>query len=723
VRTFNRFAVTVLVAGAGLALGILLLAPEVRALASAGRSGGDDLGELNQLAQRSVVLARDGSTLAVLHAEENRSPVELKDVPDHVVQAILAVEDDRFWDHGGVDLRATARALFTNVSSGELRQGGSTITQQLVKNSLLTPEKTAGRKFKEAVLAVRVENEMSKEEILERYLNTVFFGNGAYGVQAAAETYFGKDAKNLTKGQAAFLAGVIRNPIGYDPVKFPERAEQRRNVAVDQMVAAGNLTKDEAVRIKRQKLPTQPAAPLTPPDDHFVEAVKQVLLDDERLGETPQERYNAVFKGGLRITTTLDPKMQRNARAAVTKVLPDTITKGQFAAALVSVEPTTGAVRAMIGGESFEQAKFNLATQGRRQPGSSFKPFVLAAALEEGYSPNDTINGTSPCSIKQPRPLEDYEPGNYEGSAGGVMTLTEATAKSVNCAYAKLGVIVGLDNVISMAKKLGIKSPLEEVPSLSLGSKEVTPLEMASAYGVFAADGIRHEPRFIEKVVNNEGDTIVDEESDGERVISSQLARVETQVLRRVVEGGTGTRARLPNQQVAGKTGTSQEHQNAWFVGYTPQLSTAVWMGAPGANISMLNVGGIKVTGGSYPARIWREFTLPSLAGQPSRPFLTPNQRLIKAGRYIDDKDISNDGPPTSSVSGSSTTISGGNTTTTFNFDDFPMPSFPFPTSRPGQPGQPPPTNDPGGGGGGGQCPPGSQYEFPWCDSPPPGED
>jgi penicillin-binding protein 1A len=276
---------------------------------------------------------------------------------------------------------------------------------------------------------------------------------------------------------------------------------------------------------------------------------------------------------------------------------------------------------------------------------------------------------------------------------------------------------VGLDKVVAMAHKLGISSPLEEFPSLSLGAQEVTPLEMASAYGTFAADGIRHEPRFIQKVVDRDGDTVIDDETEGERVISAQLARVETQVLRRVVEGGTGTRARLTNQQVAAKTGTSQEHQNAWFVGYTPHLSTAVWMGAPGANVPMTNVGGIKVTGGSYPARIWREFMVPALAGQPSKAFPTPTQK-IAAGKYIDDKDISDDGPPTSVASVTSSTIPGGDTTTTFDFGDFPMPSFPFPTGQ--QPGQPPPTSD---GGGGSECPPGSQYPFPWCNQPPPGGD
>jgi penicillin-binding protein 1A len=698
VPTFDRFARIVLVAGAGVALGLVLCVLPLKAFAAAGKSGhADDLGELGELAQRSVVLARDGSVLAVLHGEENRSPVSLDKVPDHVVQAVLDVEDDRFFQHGGVDLRGTVRALLTNVSEGSVRQGGSTITQQLVKNSLLTPEKTVGRKFKEALLAVRLENEMSKKEILERYLNTVYFGNSAYGVQAAAETYFGEDAEDLTPGQAAFLAGVIRNPVGYDPIKFPTASRKRRNVAVDRMVANGDLTRAQGAELKQEDVPRTLARPVAPPDDYFVEAVKQRLLKDRRLGETAQERYNAVFKGGLKITTTLDPRMQRIAEAKVDEILPAAITKGKFTAALVSVDPKSGAVRAMVGGQDFAESKVNLAL-GRegggtgRQPGSSFKPFVLAAALEEGYSPYDTINGTSPCHIKQPKGLEPYEPENFEGEGGGVMSLTDATVHSVNCAYVKLGMIVGLDKVKDMANKLGIKEDLQELPSMALGAQEVSPLEMASAYGTFAADGIHHDARFIERVVDRDGDEIMDlREDKGERVISAQNARVETMVLRQVVERGTGVRAKLAKRQVAGKTGTSQEHQNAWFVGYTPQLATAVWMGAPVGNVSMNNVGGIKVTGGSYPARIWNAFMTGALAGTSPEAFPTPNAKLIPSGHYLKDDKVSTDGPPTSATVTSTKVPS---STVTTRVGPSPSTTF-FDPSQMTFPRRPPPSNPP----------------------------
>ena len=679
-------------AGAGMAAGVLLLAPQVQAVVGSGESGHDrGIEQLSELAQRSVVYARDGSVLAVLHAEENRSPVPLDDVPKHVVDAILAVEDERYWDHGGVDLRATARAFMTNLSSGEVRQGGSTITQQLVKNSLLTPEQTVGRKFKEAMLAVRLENKLSKDEILERYLNTVYFGNGAYGVQAAAEVYFGKDAVDLTLEQAVFLAGIIRNPIGYDPIKFPDAAAARRDVAVDRLLIEGGISSEQARELKRYELPKAVAKPVAPPQDHFVEAVKQVLLDDERLGETATERYNAVFKGGLRIHTTLDPRMQKAAQDALATILPDGITRGRFTGALVSVEPLTGAVRALAGGQSFEQSKYNLVTQGRRQTGSAFKPIVLAAALEDGYSPNDTINGTSPCHIKWTPP---YEPQNFEGEGGGVMSLTDATVHSVNCAYVKLAMVVGLDKVADMANNLGLTGEFKQLPSMSLGAQEVSPLEMASAYGTFAADGTHHAPHLVERVLDRKGKRVFAADDEGDRRLPAQVARVETQVLRQVVERGTGTRARLSGRQVAGKTGTSQNHENAWFVGYTPQLSTAVWMGAPEGNVSMTNVGGIRVTGGSYPARIWNSFMSEALEGEPGLTFSAPNPRQIAAGKYIRDDAISTDKAPSSTVPGKqSPTTVGEASETTQAGPARTRPTFLRPTTRPsprpGRPGRP----------------------------------
>ncbi|HEX2063138.1 MAG TPA: transglycosylase domain-containing protein, partial [Acidimicrobiales bacterium] len=297
-RVLTRFLVVVGIAGTGLAVGLGLLAPEVKGFFTAAEAGKpNDVVKLGELAQNSFVYARDGSLLAVLHAEENRQPVELEQVPKHVVDAILDVEDDGFWNHRGVNLRSSVRALVTNVSAGEVVQGGSTITQQLVKNALLTPEKSLERKVREAVLAVRLEDRLSKPEILKRYLNTVYFGNGAYGVQAAAQTYFNTDVDKLDVAQAAVLAGIIRNPLGYDPLRQPVQARNRRNFALDRMVSNGHLSAAEATRLRDQPLPSQLTAP-EPPQDYFVEEVKQALLVDPRLGETPGERYNALFKGG-----------------------------------------------------------------------------------------------------------------------------------------------------------------------------------------------------------------------------------------------------------------------------------------------------------------------------------------------------------------------------------------------------------------------------------------
>jgi penicillin-binding protein 1A len=589
---------------------------------------------LGELPERSLVYAADGSLLSVLHSEENRAPVALEEVPQTVVDAVLAVEDARFWDHDGVDARSAARALFENVDAGSVEQGGSTITQQLVKNALLTPDRSVRRKVREAVLARRLEQQLSKREILERYLNTVYFGNGAYGVQAAAETYFGVGVADLGPAQAALLAGVIRNPVNDDPVRFPARARLRRDMALDRMVEVGDLASPEAVRLKTEPVPTSVRRPLPGPDHYFVERVKQQLLDDRRLGETAQERYNAVFNGGLRVHTTLDPRLQRSAQTRVSETLPDT--EGRFTAALVSVEPATGAVRALVGGPGFDRFKYDIATQGTgRQPGSSFKPFVLVAALEAGIGPKSTIDGRSPCTIPMPAGQEPWKPENYEGSGGGVMSVADATVRSLNCAYARLGLAVGLDKVADAARRLGITTPLDTVPAMSLGAEEVRPLDMASAYATLANDGVRMAPYFVERVEDRKGRVLFTGRGEGERAVSEQVARIANDVLQGVVQRGTGTRARLSGRQVAGKTGTSQEWQNAWFVGYTPQLSTAVWMGSPDGNVSMRNVGGVRVAGGTYPARIWQAFMSDALAGTDPAAFVAPDPARIPPATVV----------------------------------------------------------------------------------------
>ena len=628
-RTFGRFLLTSILAAAGLAIAAIALARPVSAVLTAAQPGqSNKLEELEELAQRSIVYTRDGETMAVLKAEENRSPVDLKQVPEHLINAVIAVEDERFWQHGGVDIRSTGRAMMSNVEAGGVTQGGSTITQQLVKNTLVTPERSLGRKMKEAVLALRVEGELSKEEILEKYLNTVYFGSGAYGVQAAAETYFGVDVEKVTVGQAALLAGIIRNPTGYEPFRYPDQAKQRRSIALDQMVKEGYLEETEADRLREEPLPTAPHSLLPAPNDYFVEEVKQRLLDDPRLGETAQERYNAVFKGGLQIFTTMDPRMQAIGEEKVESILPGS--KRGITAALVTLEPYTGAVRAMVGGPNFEQARYNLVTQGLRQPGSSWKAFVLMAGIEAGYGPRHTINGTAPCPVRAGgRP---WVPSNYGESTGGVGSVTMAMAKSYNCAFVRMGLKVGLDKVTDVARRLGITSPLDDVPAMTLGTEEVHPLDMASAYGTIANDGVRHEPYFVERVLDRNGKVILEGHKPGNQVVEVNHARIATQIMRSVVTGGTGTRASVPGRQVAGKTGTSQNYENAWFVGYTPQLATAVWMGSPVGNVPM---GG--VTGGSYPAAIFGAFMRAALAGAPVENFKAPDPKSVPGGGYISD--------------------------------------------------------------------------------------
>jgi penicillin-binding protein 1A len=642
VRVLPRYLATLFVAALGLVLGLALLTRPARAIASGGQS--DRLPaalELNELSQRSVVYDRNGGVLAILHREENRSPVTLDQVPKHVINAILDVEDDSFYEHNGVNVRSIVRAALANAESGSVRQGGSTITQQLVKQSLLTPERDIGRKAKEAVLAVRLEQQMTKDQILERYLNTVYLGNGAYGIQAAAETYWGKQAKDLSIEEGALLAGAIRNPALYDTFKRPELAKQRRDGALDRMVIRHHLTPEQAELLKQVPIPNKTVPRPKGDNDYFVEEVEQRLLDDERLGSTQTERYNAIFKGGLRIETTYDPRLQEIARRQMDAKIPDT--KGRYNAALISLEPTTGAVRAMVAGKDFTTAQYNLAT-GRggsgRQPGSSFKPIVLAAAFEHDIGPQDTINGSEPCPVRikgvEPNP---YEPGNYEGSKGGTMPIEQATMKSLNCAFVRLGLSLdddpfkSMDTVAATARRLGIPIPEDGKygPSIALGAKEATPLQMASVYSVFANDGIRHEPYFVEKVFDRNGKLILEGKDDGKRVIDANIARTVTSVLRKVVDGGTGTKARQRDRVVAGKTGTSQEWRDAWFVGYTRELTTAIWMGNPSKQDSMRNVGGIRVTGGSYPATVWGAYMAEAMKGVPVSTFPSPD--LSKYGK------------------------------------------------------------------------------------------
>jgi len=628
-----RFSLTVAAAGVLLAGGAVLVASRASFPAVVHLQSGPLA--LPGLDQRSTVYASDGSVLAVLHADEDRVEVPLGSVPAIAVNAVLDVEDADFFVHKGVNARSVLRALATNVQAGQVRQGGSTITQQLVKNSLLGSRQDFHRKLLEVATAARLEKQLTKAQILERYLNTVYFGNGAYGIQAASLRYFDVDVGRLTTPQAALLAGMIRSPEGYDPFRQAAAARQRRDVVLAQMVRHGHLAPVEADADRAVALPARPFDP-PPVRDYFTEAVKLALLGDRRLGATPQERYHAVFGGGLSVHTTIDPVVQRLAADKVAAGLPDT--KGEFTASLVSIDPASGAVRALVGGPNFDKARFNLALDGiGRQAGSSFKPFTLVAALENGFSPEDTLDGSSPCQIPNPGGTPNpYRPDNFEGGEQGVTSVTDATVHSVNCAYARLAMDVGLAKVADAAHRMGITAHLNVVPSMTLGTNEVTPLQMASGYATLAADGMYHRPYLVERVNGPDGREILAADHQGRRAVSSQVARVATQVLQQVVLRGTGTAASLGGRPVAGKTGTAENFHDAWFVGFTPQLATAVWMGDPAGEVPMRNVGGIQVVGGTYPARIWGAFMNAALAGRPVVGFPLPPEP-VPPGRFLVD--------------------------------------------------------------------------------------
>ena len=623
------WAVAVGVAGALLAMATIALLDQANVFFTAGEGGSDPAKvELPDLAVRSVLYAGDGTILQYLHGEQNRSPVPIGRVPPHVITAVLAAEDERFFEHGPIDLRSLTRAFVSNVEAGEISEGGSTITQQLVKTELLSPEQNLNRKLQEVSLAIRLQRQMTKVEILERYINTVYFGNGAYGIQAAAERYYQTDVDKLTVGQGVVLAGLIRNPVGSDPYARSQVARERRDGIIDRMVHLGHVTPNQAAAVKAEPLPA-PAPPQMADSTNYLtrHVVDQLLGDPRYLGADESERRRLVFTGGLNIHTTLIPNLQATAEQSIAATLP--ASRGDFNAALVSVEPSTGAVRAAVSGLDFAQHQVDLVTGEGRQTGSSFKMLTLMAALEHGEIPADTILGSAPCPIPDPLSVaRTWSPANVDGQAAGVLTLTEATVDSVNCAYARLVRLVGPERVVDMARRMGIrKAELQPLLSITLGTFDVTPLEMATAYATLANDGEYRQPYFIERIEDDAGKVVFQQATAPERAVSVQHARTVAQTLTEVVQRGTGRAARVPGWQVAGKTGSSDLNQDAWFVGFTPNLATAVWMGSPAGKVSMYNVGAVpRVYGGTYPAMIFGAYMRQVLAGQALVSFAPPPQ-------------------------------------------------------------------------------------------------
>ena len=601
------------------------------------RAVAGEIGYLDPAAQHTevntVVYASNGrSVLAILRGRENRVIVDSDEIAPIMRQAIVSVEDKRFFEHKGIDLRGVARALWADITHKAIVEGGSTITQQFVKNAYIRNERTFARKVREAALAWQLEKRWhNKDRILTAYLNTIYFGNGAYGIQQAAQTYFHKGAKYLQLSEAALLAGIPSDPARYDPVANPRAAKERRRLVLADMLAQGKISRADYRLADSAPLPKAEDIHLPGgqgPAQYFVNYVKNQLI----------EKYGAgrVFGGGLKVTTTIDLKMQQKARAAIEKVLhnPD-----GPAAALVAVDPKTGAVKAMFGGRNFRESQFNLAAQAERQPGSSFKPIVLATAMREGISP-DTQFESKPVSIDAGGRI--WHVTNYDHTYMGRVTVASAIVPSDNTVFAQLTDLVGPKAIVRTAHVLGIKSKLNAYFSIGLGNEAVNPLEMARVYATFANDGKRvdsslfgDEPRVVDRVEHIQSRNVDVNVPEPKQVLDPARTERLTQLLENVVRYGTGKRAAVPGIQVAGKTGTTTNYGDAWFVGYTPELVVAVWVGYPDKLRPMLTeFGGEPVTGGTLPALIWKNF-VQSLHETKNRYFPTPQQYLGSEALYV----------------------------------------------------------------------------------------
>jgi penicillin-binding protein 1A len=557
--------------------------------------------------------------LAILRGDESRVLVKSEEIAPIMKQAIVAVEDKRFYEHNGVDLRGIFRAFWQDIRSQSVVEGGSTITQQYVKNAYSRNEQTIARKVREAALAWQLTQRWTKDRILTAYLNTIYFGNGAYGILQAARTYFGgKSADELTLPESALLAGIPANPSAFDPVQHPAAARTRREYVLAQLLDQDRITPTEYRKANATDLPKPEDVRLPGtrgPAPYFVNYVTDQLV----------WKYGAerVFGGGLEVTTTIDLDLQENAREAIQQVLGET---GGPAAALVAIDPKTGAVEAMFGGTNFRRSQFNLATQAERQPGSSFKPIVLASAFRKGIAPSTRIT-SKPIGIDAGDRI--WQVSNYEGSYLGTVDLRTGMIMSDNSVYAQLTKIVGPKAIADTAHDLGIRSELPSYFSIGLGFVAVNPLDMTRAYATIANGGKRVDgsitkdrPRVVSSVRFRKSGKVRTNEPVEHAVLSEAKAETLTAILEQVVEQGTGKRARLSGRTAAGKTGTTDNYGDAWFVGYTPELAVAVWVGYPNALRPMeTEFHGEPVAGGTLPAQIWKAFMTRALAKTGPKSF------------------------------------------------------------------------------------------------------
>ena len=694
-----------------LGLGVILAVVLIGALSVVGyivsiAATAPDINDLKPIdkGSSSEIFAADGSRLGYVASDEIRTPIRWEDIPVELRQATVSIEDKRFYDHHGVDYEGVVRAGWKNITSGKTVQGGSTITQQLVRALYIKdPKRDFKRKIREAKMASELEKQHSKRWILNSYLNDVPYGTvggrTAIGVEAAAETYFGKHAKDLTLVQSALIAGLPQAPSQYNPFQNERAAFQRRNEVLQSMADNGYITQAEATNATTKKIRLRKGTLYSKRrEPYFFDYVEQQLI----------EKYGAgVYrKGGLKVYTTIDPKLQEAGRTAINNKL---YLKTDPSSAIVTIDSHTGYIKAMASSGGYNDRTFNLAAQGHRQPGSSFKPFVLLAAVLQGADPDKTIYVSKPVNLQIPG-YGTWSPHTYGNTYSGAETLTQATLHSDNAVYAQLDVDVGPDKVAEAAKLLGITTKLDGVPSEGLGGLRlgVSPLEMASAYATLSAGGIRSEPQAIKKVVFPDGKSDDLGKPKRKRVISDGVASTITKVLEKNVQAGTGTHANI-GCPAAGKTGTTDNFVDAWFVGYTPHLATSVWVGYPNARIEMSSVHGIAVAGGTFPAEIWHDYML-TAHGTNCDSFPPPTEPAkfsafygehaangLKVGRgYAGGTDPGGTGGTGGTGTGNGNGTNGGNGTGGYNPDLYAAPPQGPPDTKP------PPTNGNNGGGNGG---------------------
>ena len=547
---------------------------------------------------------------------EDRKVIKYEEIPKMVIQAFVASEDARFFQHSGFDMQSMSRAFFKNIEAGKIVQGGSTITQQVAKALYLSPEKSYLRKIREALLAYKIDRYLTKEEIITLYLNHIYLGHGTYGVEAAAQGYFGKSARNLSLSEAAMLAGLPKAPSNYSPYLHPERAYQRQAYVLNRMLEDGYITQREKDRALSKVVNLRSIKPKDKIAAYFIENIRRYI----------QEKYGSdvLYKEGLEVYTTLNIQMQKAARDAVEKGLREmeereNYEKGQVQGALLAMDPKTGAIQAMVGGRNFQRSEFNRATQSRRQPGSAFKPMIYTAAFDKGMTPA-TVIVDAPIVYPDPQqPDGVWKPRNFDEKFLGPTTLHNALIHSRNIITIKVLEEIGVDYAAAYATNLGISSPISRNLSMALGTSVVTLQELVRAYGVLANGGKRVQPFFIQKIVDRTGHVFEETQPKAEQVIDPRIAFMTSYVMQDVVESGTGQRVRRLGRPVAGKTGTTDDTRDAWFMGFTPSLVAGVWIG-----FDQERPMGRQEVGGRAAAPIWLYFAEKALQGTPVELFPVP---------------------------------------------------------------------------------------------------